>query len=486
MSASIPYDHPSLVLGNVINPLILGKLKEISGLQSKTDAAQNKLNSQIALKRNIGMTINEMVDLNADVSKLIEKMQDIDKAIGEAAEEYISVRLSNEVSIQGIKNELADIPADDFESPVDFVASKPTPLSLSSNSLKLDAQYFSYDETNPAGSVGAIENYIKESTSDLGGKASSDISKTASAQINLQQKNHKLSGTLIITANCTHKKIVQLLPCVVEVDKAIPLWNKMYPDARISTASNEKMEALSQQEETKDSKSFSILSGAAYGSSFVGMVHILKQDSSPNSLSFLDLAKSLQDRLTVGKWFSESTGGYGIDSSFAATIKNLLNTQKITAHVTMVVMGAIPSIESRELQMGVNGMTDFNFNKLTAGVSSISNATSSATKTVEQAAEAAKTGAQVTAIQGAVIQNLMSGLGTIDQEANKTIDINSMMKAFENYLQEVKSGDSGVPVNFYLKTVTQQQLARLWLNKYRPDQPNSNPQVPAQDTSLNP
>lgn len=486
MPSSIPYDHPSLVLGNIINPAVLSKLKQISSLQLKIDAAQDKMNSHVALKRSIGMTINEMLDMNVDASALIEKVKEIDATIVKAATDYATTRLDNETGIQAVKEEMAEIEADEsLESPVDFVATRVQKLPLSADSLKLDAQYFSYDENNPAGSVGVIENYIKASTGELGGKASSDIAKTASAQINLQQKNHKLAGTLIITASCTHKNVVLLSPCIIDVDKAIPVWNKMYPGSKINTADEKSVLQITEQEEAEDSKSFSILSGAAYGSSFVGMVHILKQDTSPNSLSLLALANSLQERITVGKWFTENSGGFGIDSAFADDIKNLLNTQKITAHITVVVMGAIPSIKSNQLQMGVKGLTDFDFGKLTSGLSSISNVTSSGKKTVEQSADAAKTGSQVFAMQGAIIQSIMSGLGTIDQGANKTMDINSMMTAFEDYLQEVKKGESGVPVNFYLKTITQQQLAQLWMDKYYPDQTNGAADPAAQNQESN-
>ena len=479
MPSSIPYDHPSLVLGNVINPQILAKLKQISSLQSKIDAAQDKMNSHVALKRSIGMTVNEMLDMNVDAKALIEKVKEIDDTIIKAAADYAAARLTNENAIQAIKEEMAEMEADEaLESPVDFGATQVQKLPLSAESLKLDAQYFSYDENNSGGSTGVIENYIKESTSAIGNKASSDIAKAASAQINLQQKNHRLSGTLIITASCTHKNVSMLSPCVIDVDKAVSVWNRIFPDDKISTADKKSVQQVADQEESRDSKSISILSGAAYGSSFVGMVHLLKQDVGPSSLSLLALAGSLQERMTVGKWFTENSGGFGIDSTMADDIKNLLSTQRITAHITVVVMGATPSIKSNQLQMGVKGLTEFDFGKIASGISSISNITSSEKKTVEQAADAAKTGSRVFAMQGSIIQSIMSGLGTIDQGANKTMDINSMMTAFEDFLQEAKKGESGVPVHFYLKTLTQQQIARLWSQKYYPDEENLNLSVP--------
>lgn len=472
MPSSIPYDHPSLVLGNIINPLVLQKLKQIAGLQAKIDAAQDKMNSHVALKRSMQMTIDEMIDMNVDVSALQEKLQEIDDSIVNAAIGYTTARLTNETGIQEIKEQIADLETDDtVESPVELSTETIKQIPLSSDSIKLDAQYFSYDDADLSNSAGVIEKYIKDSTSSLGGKASSDISRTASAQISLQQKNHSLSGTLIITASCTHKNAALISPWVLDVDKAIAGWNKMYPAARINTADEKSVYALTKEEEAKESSSYSILSGVSYGSSFVGMVHILKQDLNKidNMPSLTTLADSLQERLTIGNWLEEASGGFGIDTSFSDDIKNLLNTQRITAHVTIVVMGCIPSIRSNQLQMGVQSFADFDSGKLVSGLSSISNATSSEKKTVDQAASAAKTGGQVMALQSATIQSVMTGLGKIDQGANKTMDINSMMVAFEDYLQEVKKGASGVPVGFYLKTISQRQLAQLWMDKYYPD-----------------
>ena len=42
------------------------------------------------------------------------------------------------------------------------------------------------------------------------------------------------------------------------------------------------------------------------------------------------------------------------------------------------------------------------------------------------------------------------------------------MTAFEDYIQKIKKGDAGMPVNFFLKTIARSQLAQLWLEKYYP------------------
>lgn len=42
MTSSIQYDHPSLVLGNIVDTRVLSLLKQIGGAQSSIDAAREK------------------------------------------------------------------------------------------------------------------------------------------------------------------------------------------------------------------------------------------------------------------------------------------------------------------------------------------------------------------------------------------------------------------------------------------------------------
>ena len=63
----------------------------------------------------------------------------------------------------------------------------------------------------------------------------------------------------------------------------------------------------------------------------------------------------------------------------------------------------------------------------------------------------------------------MSGLEKIDSGQNKMLDINSLMTAFEDYVEKALAGNIGVPINFYLKSITRAQLAQMWVAKYYPN-----------------
>jgi hypothetical protein len=74
-------------------------------------------------------------------------------------------------------------------------------------------------------------------------------------------------------------------------------------------------------------------------------------------------------------------------------------------------------------------------------------------------------------MQSTQIKSVLSGLGDIDDQSNKMLDINSMMDAMDDYLTKI-SGDGffGVPINYYLKPITKSQLAEMWVSKYYPGQ----------------
>lgn len=475
MPSSIPYSHPSLVLGNIVSPLILGKLRQISVLQARIDAAQDKMNAYISMKRSLDMTVNELLGMNVDISAVTAKAQDLDKFIAQAAADYTATRLSAETDLQALKEQIGETATDDnIESPLDYDRTGIRKMPLAADSLKFDAQYFSYDENeedNPLGVAASIENYIRESTAPLGERTAAGVSSTAAAQISLQRKNHELAGTLVITASCTHRQAILLSPFVLDVDKAVSVWNSLGANKNnvIDVTDPTGLHRTLVQENDDPGTGMSILSGVTCGSSFVGMVHVLKQDSTGNSGPSLSaIAAGLQERFKVGSWFEESSGGFGVDPSFSNDIKNLLSAQRITSHINLVIMGVVPSIRSNLVEMGVKTFAETDPAKIAASLSALANTTSAENNTVDQAAAAAKTGARAIAMQSASIQSVMTGLGKIDQAGNQVMDINTMMNAFEDYLEEVKKGDAGVPITFQIKNISRKELAQLWLNKYYP------------------
>ncbi|WEK34342.1 MAG: hypothetical protein P0Y53_17795 [Candidatus Pseudobacter hemicellulosilyticus] len=472
MSSSIPYDHPSLVLGNIADSRVLQLLQQSAGFQAKTDAAREKMNSLIQMKRSLAMTINELTDLNVEVTDLKAKISELDTEITAAATGFMNTAMAGETGIQQLRTQLYELePGDPLESPVDFSGSKITRLPLAAESLKLDVQYFSFGSNQEDDTMSSIEKYIRESTANLGAR-SGEVATTATAQLSRQRQNHQVSGTLIITASCTHRQVAMLEPCLLDTDKSMATWNRLFPQDAFPIHDPEAMKEQSGKTATAGAEAqLSILSGVVYGSAFVGMVHLLQKDLTDSGPTE-EQALQLQERLRVGGWLENAAGGFGINNSVMQEVKQFLSTQSISSHVSLVVMGAIPSIASSQLKAGVRSLAKPDAGELEGMLSRLN--PSGSTESVNTGAETARAGNQLLEWQSTNIRSILQELGNIDHGSNQVLDVNSMMEAFENYLTVINQDDStGMPIRFFLKTVSRQQLLQAWIDKYYPPKPTN-------------
>jgi hypothetical protein len=413
------------------------------------------------------MTIQELTNMNVETAGLIKNSDAISQSIVAAATEYADTRLAQETGIQQLKAKLQTVNASP-ESPMDYDKSRVREMPLSADSLTMDMQYFSFNENEQhvSNTIATIRDFIDASTDVLGDAMSNKISTAATSQINRQKENHDITGTLIITASCTHRNAVVISPFVIDIDKAITVWNELFPEGdRVNTNEPAAIRELAKNESSSD-KSISLLSGATYGSSFVGMVHVLRKETTKALPQ--EAVDAIQEQFKVGKWFATESGGFGIDPSFSSDIKNLISSQGITAHVTIITMGVVPSVKSNELRAGVKTLTEVDTVK-TANEISVVTDTADDIKTLSSSAARSQSLAEMQSIKSASVQNVMMGLGKIDEAANRVLDVNSMMTAFEDYTGKVNSGRVGVPINYYLKKITRAELAAQWIQKYYPD-----------------
>lgn len=472
MPTSIPYD-PSLVLGNLVTTDKLQVLEEIAASQAVIDSKEDELNLYIEARRSLDMTMQELSNLNIDTAPLTTQISVYNTDITNAATELVKARTDETPKIVANKAKIAGIDHD-YESPIDYNRTQIKKMPLSADSLKLDAQYFSYDMERQGSNstITAIKSFVAGSTSILGTKRSLEMTAAATSQAAKQRENHELSGTLIITATCTHKDALLLAPFILDVDKAIRVWNDVFPgqDQKIKTDSVSNMQQIANDEGTSSELKLDLLSGQTNGSSFVGMVHVLKTSATETSQRMISTAASLQAQMEAGSWFASVEGGFGVNAQFANDAKRMLSTQQISSHVSLITMGLIPTLKSNEVQIGVKQLADFDPAKMMDKLAILANATTSEQKTVQEGAQAARTGNQMIQIRGAEIKSVMTGLGEIDDGKNKMIDINSLMTAFEDYVNKAIDGNIGVPINYYLKSITRAQLAQMWVAKYYPNQ----------------
>jgi len=483
MPSTIPYD-PSLVLGSIVKKETLDAIGKIAEVQSAPDAEQNKLNALLSLKRSLEMTKTELLQLgipstNDSMKNLDAELNKLDEEIPKAAGDYCEAKINAEKTIADVRKAmLKDVNAE-YESPIDYVKTQIKTMPLAADSMNMDVQYFSRDENSQDAETFAsgISSFVSASLSGLGNDVATQATAAAQKQATAQATNHSITGTLVLSVTCTHKNASIMAPLVLNVDKAVKAWNSFYGkgDKLVPTDGKSMMDLATQDDpdtaagsDGKKANKFSIISGMTFGSSFVGMVHVLNTTSTTVSESMSTVATSLQAQMDTGAWFEKASGGFGVSATFANSVKNLLSTQNISSHVTLICMGTIPSMVASEVKQAVKEFSKFDPEASMNAISTIQNATVADQGSVTQAAEAARTGGQMVSMKATEIKSALSALADIDDGSNKILDVNSMMTALDDYLKKASAGSAGVPINYYLKDVTKGMIAEMWVAKYYP------------------
>lgn len=468
MPSTIPYD-PSIVLGNIVDPVKLDQLNRIAERQAPIDAAENNLNTLISLKNSIDTTIKELANMSIDTHELSKKSEEIGADITNAAVAYADEKLKGKIDIQKIQAEA--IVNSSWESPIDYNRTEIKKMPLSADSMNMNVQYFSFDRNSQSSNTqsSSIGDFISSEFKFLGNEFSDQASKAAQSQIHSQYSRHDISGTLVIAVSCTHKNAALLAPCVIDTDKAIRVWNSIFPDERLKTDDPKKLIEVATSTDTQKEKSITIVSGATYGSSFVGMVHILNTQKTTSSEAMRSTMESIQAQVKANSWFHNAAGGFGLSAQFCNDVKNLLSLQEISSHCTLTTHGSIPSIKSNQVKMAVKEFASFDGKSAMNDLAGLQNAVASDKDSLDASAEKARLGQQMVSLKNAQIQGVLSGLDEIDDGNNKIIDVNSMMTALDDYIEKAMSGEIGMPINYYLKPITKSQLAQMWVDKYFPN-----------------
>ena len=350
MPNTIPYD-PSLTMGNIVHPLRVSILEKIAAAQAPVTAAETNLNSLITLKRSLDATIREMLEMGVDVTALIQEGETVKAQIQKAAIEYGNLKMIAEKGVQLLRSTIRDVHSD-VESPLDYNRSEIKNMPLGNNSMQLNVQYFSCETNTENGTSHAadISSFVNHALSFLGTHNAQQMSLSVQQQINMQLANHKIAGTLVISISCTHRDARIFAPLNIDVDKAVRAWNYIYPEDKIKTNSPLQSIVAEMKEETLADPAIYILSGATFGSSLVGMVHILNNTTTISMESMSTIASQIQEKMNMGAWVSSLNGEFGVTSSFATDVKNMLSTQNIQSHCSLVDNGNHPDFEIEHRQ----------------------------------------------------------------------------------------------------------------------------------------
>ena len=467
MPSTIPYD-PSLVLANVVTGDALKVVEQISAAQAPVDAAQENLNALLTSRRSLDMTKTELGNLGINTDDIDAAVQILNTEISTQAKDYTLAKIKAEKEIQGLRGSIRTVNKS-VESPVDYVKTEIKSLPLAADSMSMDVQYFSLDKNDEEGATfsKAISSFVSASTAFLGTSVQHQASAAASKQASHQAQSQKIVGTLVLSVSCTHKNASVLAPFVLNVDKGVKVWNHLNPKDQLEPTDYGKMAALANKGDL-DGPKFSILSGMTFGSSFVGMVHVLNTIDTSVTESLSSIASSLQRQMDAGAWFESASGGFGVNATIGNNVKSLLSSQNITSHVTLICMGLIPSIVASDVQLAVEKFAKFDPESSMQAIATIQNATIANQDSVKSAADSARTGQQLIALKNGEIKGALSALAETDDGKNKVLDINSLMTALDDYLKKAADGKAGVPINYYLKDITKSMLAEMWVAKYFP------------------
>lgn len=410
-------------------------------------------------------------DPSLDVTDLVKKTQEVATQVQGAAVDYATAKMTAETAIQPLRAKIAAV-SSEVESPIDYSKSILQAMPISSDSMELNVQYFSLDENVESSNTHAsnIGGFVSAQVRYLGDQFATQASASAQNQVNNQLSKHSIAGTLVIVITATHKNAQIFSPLVLDMRKSVEAWNTLFSDELIDENDPKAIYDIQNTPPVKDAKHIGLLSGATYGSSFVGMVHILNQSNTQSYQAMSSIAESMQASFDIGGWFAHVSGGFGVASSFSNSVKSLLSTTNIQSHCSVHCMGIIPSIKSNEIRFGVKGFKDSDPGQEMQKLATLQGSTVDSQKTIAASADAARLGQQMVTLENAKITATLSSLSDVDQQVNKVLDINSLMVAMDDYINRCVSGGNnlGVPINYYVKKITKQDIARLWIEKYYP------------------
>lgn len=470
MPSAIPYD-PSLALGNLVSRAKLDVLEKIALAQAPADAAEDHLNDLLSLRRSLDMTMSELLDMDIDITDLQKQRDAVNTDLTKAAVDYAKAKIQSEKDIFPLKATLKAVD-DSPESPIDYMRSQIKSMPLSADSMKMNVQYFAVDENDEDGSAhtASVTAFVSDETEWMGNAFSGQASGATNSAMASNHSRHSIAGTLVVSVSCTHKMAAVFAPYVLDVDKAIRVWNQIGNAPTINNASQSEIAKLATQLPKPGAPCLTLISGATYGSCFIGMVHVLNVTETTSSDRMQAVAAKVQAQIKLKMMVANETAGGGFSMSDSDDIKSLLSTQNISSHATVVAIGSIPSIVSTSVNLAVQGFQNNDPASNMAQLSTMQNATASASDSLDASAQAARTSNTLVMMKNAQVTATLSALKVNDDGSNKMIDVNSMMTALDDYIQKALAGSIGVPITYYLKTITAQDLAQSWIAKYFPGQ----------------
>ena len=451
-----------------MDPADIDNLKVISSAERPVDIAQDTLNDTIRAKQKLQMTYTELANLGLSQTQLASldtQMTALDDTLAKNAGDYAKAVLTSQTNIAAGKAKIATL-SEQPESPVDWNKTEIKKIELSSNTMNMDVQYIRNEDEDDGSNAHAdnVAASVSAAVSSVFGfKAAASVATNVANTTLATTSAHNIIGTLVITAACTHKMATELAPFIMDPEKAIDAWNQTYPSDIIPSDPTAMAALINVDNKNK----LHILSGKTIGSSFVGLVHFEQHENTDSSQNSNASTKAANASFEYGGWFADYEGKFGITKDVSDNVKKMFSTTNVTSHCSLITMGLIPSIKSNLIKTTVNTLKP-DATEVMSQLSAIQGATDSTVKTIGSSASDAKVGSQYIELNNSYITNVVSNLGVIENNNNQVIDTNSLMTAFDDYVQQATKGEDGVPINFFIREITKSAIVKAWMKKFNP------------------
>jgi len=482
--SSIPYD-PTLNLGQIVGMQKIKDLMEIAKAQQPLEDCLDRMNNLLLTSYKMKMILGEMSSMGVSKPQLEEFIAEIDavkEEVSASCMEYGRTALSVFKQVQKLKDAQGQKKISfSIESPIDYSLSKIVQFPLAFDALHFDVEYIRNEENEESSysHAATVAKSTQKSSKILVYSHNKKTSESVTNTVNNQTTNHSIEGSIVITANANHRNADLIAPLVMDPLKAVSAWNYTFPDdiLQVDATSLFKLaldDKKKKEKPKKDKKgneiknNLSIITGCSKASSFVGMVHLLKNERTDSTQTASSFASAVTNSVECDLWLVSAGGGYGTSKSFGSTAGHLLSNSNIENHATLDCVGIIPNISENDITATVMSMNPSpqEAMKQLAAISEASD--SGVNKSMEDSGgKEAKTGDQFMSLKSDYMENTVSSLSAKESTNNKIIDCNSMMTAFTDFCNKAMEGKGcGVPEVFYMKHLTKVDIAKLYIRKF--------------------
>lgn len=259
----------------------------------------------------------------------------------------------------------------------------------------------------------------------------------------------------------THRNSCQINPLVFNAQQLLNAWNHQFSkkkEVRLpsipkgSEARRQLLEAVNQKDE-EDMDTLPVVTGCRKGSALVGLVRVLKRDSSQSHQSTASSEFQANLSMKFGLFVkAQKELGYKVSSQ--SQIKDLMQQIDVTADCMIFSQGIIPSLKCNEIGTIIKTLNP------------------EAKDMMKQLAYARSSTAitkfnQVTQARSDFLNNVVTNVLEKEEERSKVIDTNTLMDAAEDFNKQCREGTAaGIPMNHEFTWITRKQVAMHALDQH--------------------